>query len=141
MFWTQIIMKVVESVFSSSHRSCFFMKHFWHEFFMFKHAHCFPFIMICNHLKWYTTNDVHFIMCALIMWKETIERIMWTKIRKMYYFSQCSYAFFWVKNYFDIFYNLVMCIKSLLYNISHMISTHLYLYKLALNDMGILFYF
>ncbi len=108
MFWTQIIMKVVENVFSSSHRSCFFMKHFWHEFLMFKHAHCFPFIMICNHLKWYTTNDVHFIMCALIMWKETVERIMWTKIRKMYYFSQCSYAFFWMKKTILIFfYNLV----------------------------------
>jgi hypothetical protein len=34
----------------------------------------------------------------------------------------------------------VSCITSLLYNISHMISSHLYLYNDVLNDMNILFF-
>jgi hypothetical protein len=51
------------------------------------------------------------------------------------------YFSFWLKHYFDMcFDHLIkfnMCITSLLNNMNHMISTHLYLYMNVLSDIGI----
>jgi hypothetical protein len=53
------------------HVDCDFLwSSFWHEFFCFKMHIFFSFIMVCSHLKCYTTHGIR-----LIMWKETIERI------------------------------------------------------------------
>jgi hypothetical protein len=45
------------------------------SFLCFAHAHIFLFfIVVCIHLRCYTTSDVHLIMC--IIWKETIENFI-----------------------------------------------------------------
>ncbi len=75
-----------------------------------------------------------------IVWKKTIERINGPKKERCIIFLNVFVMFlnFWSQNYFDMcFDNLIKCIASLLYSACCMISTHLYLYKNAFNDMGI----
>jgi hypothetical protein len=59
---------------------------------MFGYAHNFSsFIVVCNHLKCYTTYD-HFIICTLCENKQLKKLI--NQKRKMYYSPQYSYVFF-----------------------------------------------
>jgi hypothetical protein len=131
--------KYVRIVFSSC--SCDFLwSIFCHEFSMFGHAHIFSsFILVCIHLKCYITNDVHFIMCALCE-KKWLKKWVDQK-KKMHYFFQCSSkVFFWyfVWKKIILICVLIICfslmhITSLLYNTSHFISTHVYMYKHVLS--------
>jgi uncharacterized membrane protein len=52
-------------------------------------------------------------------------------------------CFFLLKSYFDMEFDYLIkfcAITSLLYNTSHMISSHLYFYNEVLNDMNIFFF-
>jgi hypothetical protein len=72
--------------------------------------------------------------------EKTIERTNGPKKERCIIFLNVFVMFlkFWSQNYFDMcFDNLIKCITSLLYSACSMISTHLYLYQNAFNDMGI----
>ncbi len=88
----------------------FLRKFFYHEFYTFKHAHIFfSFIVVCIHLKCYTTNDVHFIIDALCE-KRNLQKIVDQKKKDVLFFSiffLCIFGFC-LKTYFDIcFDNLI----------------------------------
>jgi hypothetical protein len=80
-----------------SHRSCDFLWNFFcHDFPMFGHAHIFSsFIVICTHLKCYTTSDVQLITCALCekkILKEAVDKKM-----KNILFSSIFFLYFGLK--------------------------------------------
>jgi hypothetical protein len=87
-----------------SHRSCDFLWNlFFYDFLMFGHAHIFSsFIVICTHLKCYTTSDVQLITCALCE-KKKLKKLMDQKMKKIIILNVFPMFFFWVKNCFDVF--------------------------------------
>jgi hypothetical protein len=90
------------------HVDCdFWLSIFCHEFFMFEHAHfIFSLIVVFNHLSWYTTSDVHSIMCALCEKKWLKELRDQKKIHLLNVFPM--FFFLWLKRYFD------MCFDNLI---------------------------
>jgi len=123
------------------HVNChFWWSIFYQEFPMFGHAHIFLcFIVVCIHLGCYTTSDVHLIISALYENKLLKEFV--NQKRKNVPLSLMFFFFFWLK--IILICVLIIWLSSLitllLYSTSHMISTHLYLYKCVLSDIGISF--
>jgi hypothetical protein len=141
-WWLMTKLKILEScriVFSTCKLS-FLMEYFLSKvsnvwactyFFMF---HCGLHSFRVLHNKWCSSH----YMC--IIWKEIIKKICEPKKEKCTIVLNVFF-FFGLKK-------ILICvliiwlsswITSLLYSTSHMISTHLYLYKCVLNDIGISF--
>jgi hypothetical protein len=67
-WWLMRKSKILElcGIMFSRCKLSFLMEHFYQEFPMFGHAHIvLCFIVVCIHLRCYTTSDVHFIICEL----------------------------------------------------------------------------
>jgi hypothetical protein len=141
-WWLMRKLKILELCFQDV--NCHFWRSiFYQEFPMFGHAHIvLCFIVVCIHLGCYTTSNVHLIICALYE-KELLKEFVNQKRKNVPFFLMfflCSFSF-WLK--FILICVLIiwlsLCITLLLYSTSHMISTHLYLYKCVLSDIGISF--
>jgi hypothetical protein len=108
---------------------------FGHAFFSLLHCGLHSFKMLHN--KWCSPHYV------CIMWKETITKLVNQKMKDVYFPQHFSYVVsILAKNLFwYVFWSFdeVLCITSLSYNTSHMISTHLYLYKHILSDIQYIF--
>ncbi len=121
------MLKLCKIVFSIMQIVIFDGAFFNHEFYIFGHAHIlFSIIAVCIHLKCYTTNDVHLIICTLC--EEIIETMNGPK-KKMYYSPKfSSFCFFkiLVKKYFD------MCFDNLI----KFYASHHYYIQLVLYDIN-----
>jgi hypothetical protein len=113
----------------------FFMKYFLPWVFNIWECTLIFFIVFGTHLRCYTISDVHLIICALCVKKSLKELVNWKRKYALFFsmFFLCIFLFYMCFDHFTKF----CASKLLLYNTSHMISTHLYLFKHVLNDMGI----
>jgi hypothetical protein len=86
---------------------------FCHEFLMFGHAHIFLFfIVVCIHLRCYTTSDVHLVKCVLYE-KKQLKISLKQKMKVIIFSSMFFLCIFLVKIYFDVnFYNLIKIYAS-----------------------------